>query len=174
MTWATVLTSAPQPLRLALLLEGANAFVGIFRAQRGCTGNFAEVATVVAPPATYLDSAVEGGIPYGYMVRKVGASCESDDSACSAATTTGPCRLEPTFAGLVAADATGLSVCGVSLSWTAGAASCAGPLRYNVYRSATTPKVVIESSGSVCSSCAHASSALFLSDPSGVQLLPTT
>ncbi len=89
---------------------------------------------------SYADLTASGGVTYSYVVRGVddATSCESVDSNCDDAATTGGCTIPPAFAGLTSAQSAGTAACGVELAWSAATPACAGPVKYNVYRS-TTP-----------------------------------
>jgi hypothetical protein len=102
-------------------------------------GTFARVGNALAG-SPFTDSTVSGTITYAYRVRGVDATgnCESAPSGCVEATATGACTLAPSFAGLTSVTNQGASSCGLTLSWSAATASCAGPVTYNIYRSTTT------------------------------------
>jgi hypothetical protein len=102
-------------------------------------GTFARVGSSLAG-SPFTDSTVSGSITYAYRVRGVDATgnCESAPSGCVEATATGACTLAPSFAGLTSVTNPGAASCGLTLSWSAATAACAGPVTYNVYRSTTT------------------------------------
>lgn len=109
-----------------------------YRVLRGLSpaGPFTFVGSTAAGTTTYLDSGLSGSVPYSYVVHAL-APCESGDSNVATATTTGPCLLAPSFAGLASAASAGSSACTNLLTWPAASAYCAGPLTYRVYRSTT-------------------------------------
>lgn len=112
------------------------------RAQGGCGGTFAPVATGLADE-TFADTSVSGAVTYGYRVTELDPTglCASTPSACVEAETTGACLAPPLFTGLDAASTPGAPFCAVRLLWAAGAAACGGPVAYDVHRS-TDPQFV--------------------------------
>lgn len=124
--------SAAGDNQIRVTWTGTSPQYRVLRALGGCSGTFVPIATVST--ATYLDTTVSGGVPYGYMVRALEA-CSSPDSVCVEATTTGPCFFDPVFAGLGQAAADGDGSCGVRLDWAGASGACGGPVVYNVYRS---------------------------------------
>src|SRR4051812_26345003 len=113
----------------------------VYRATGACAapGTFAQVGSAVAG-SPFLDATVSGTIHYAYQVKGLDASgkCESAPSGCVTTTATGPCTLQPSFAGLASVSNQAATACGLTLSWAAATPGCAGPVTYNVYRS-TTP-----------------------------------
>jgi subtilisin family serine protease len=112
----------------------------IYRASGACPGGtFVAVASGV-PSSPWTDTTVSGGTTYSYKVAAVHADgCESPPSGCVSATATGACTLPPVFAGLAAVTNPAQPTCALELSWTAATARCGGPVRYDVYRSPTSP-----------------------------------
>src|SRR6185436_7208220 len=110
----------------------------VYRAVGTCAspGPFSPIATALAG-SPYNDNTVSGGSTYAYHVTGLDATgnCESVASGCVQATATGACTLPPTFAGLTSVTNNAQASCGLTLSWTAATASCAGPITYNIYRS---------------------------------------
>ena len=102
-------------------------------------GTFATVGSGLAG-SPFNDSTVSGGTTYAYRVSgfEASGSCESVASGCVQATATGACTASPVFAGLATATNDTTANCGITLGWTAGSASCGGPLSYKVYRSTTS------------------------------------
>jgi len=88
---------------------------------------------------TYTDNTASGGVTYAYVVTAVDitGNCESDPSACDAASTTGACTLPPTFAGLQSVTNPQNATCTLDLAWNPGTANC-GSLQYKIYRSTTS------------------------------------
>src|SRR6185295_8253561 len=113
----------------------------VYRAVGTCAspGPFTRIASSVAG-SPYNDNTVSGGSTYAYHVTGLDSTggCESVASGCVQATATGACTLPPSFAGLTSVTNNAQASCGLSLSWSAATAGCAGPITYNVYRS-TTP-----------------------------------
>jgi hypothetical protein len=118
--------------------SGTTGEYQVWRREGGCGGTPELVATPAAPP--FVDSAVPGGVTYGYTVRGVDG-CPSADSACVEATTTGSCDLPPLFAGVEWSVGRPDANCGTQLDWTEGVSRCGGNVVYNVYRS-TDPAFV--------------------------------
>jgi hypothetical protein len=107
----------------------------LLRAPGGCAGRFEMLTELAGSEQAFLDTPVSGSVTYGYVVRAVEA-CESEESACVEAITTGPCFMPPVFAGLASASGDGASsTCGIALAWPAASAWCGGPVLYNIYRS---------------------------------------
>jgi serine protease AprX len=129
------LTAAPAgDNAISLNWSGTASGYRVLRAAGGCSGRFESLAEPGGGQTTYLDAPVSGGVTFGYVVRAV-ETCESPDSACAEAVTTGPCSLEPAFGGAVAATGTEGGNCGIRLLWADADAWCGGPVRYNIYRS---------------------------------------
>ncbi|MFV2072114.1 MAG: S8 family serine peptidase, partial [Thermoanaerobaculales bacterium] len=144
----TVLCSASAPTGLGAAASGNNAIQLSWSAASGATeyrvyrsttsgGGYSQVATVTAPATSYLDTNLQGGVTYYYVVTTYDGSqsCESGYSSEASATATGPCDLAPTFAGVDSAAANG---CAIDLSWFAATANCGGPVSYSVHRSTTS------------------------------------
>lgn len=113
-----------------------------YRIYRSTTagGPYSYLATVTAPTLSYADTSVAAGATYYYVVRSFGSggsACESGNSNEASATATGVCDLPPLFTGI--SSATPQGDCSVTLSWAAGTAQCAGPVRYTIYRHTATP-----------------------------------
>lgn len=110
----------------------------VFRATSG-VGSFAEIGTTSS--TSYSDTNVAGGVTYLYRVASANGACRSAQSDPPAsAVGIGDCAIEPTFAGITAAE--GLTAaggsCGIRVNWNQGTSNCPGsPLVYNVYRSST-------------------------------------
>ena len=111
----------------------------IYRAHGTCaspTTPFTEVAAGVTG-TSFLDTLASGGVPYAYKITGTDPTgvCESPQTTCVEAITTGGCVDAPSFAGLASAGNAGASTCGINLSWTGASPFCSGPVTYNVYRS---------------------------------------
>jgi hypothetical protein len=117
-----------------------------YRVRRGVRpgGPYDTIATVPdsspgvagGPGYTYSDTDVSGGSTYFYtIVSTDGEACTSEESHEVSATATGQCTLPPLFAGLQSVSSPYDDLCTVNLSWSAGAANCAGPIVYDIYRS---------------------------------------
>jgi len=89
---------------------------------------------------TYMDATASGQVTYSYVVtaEDVTGGCESLQSNCDDAETTGACTEPPGFAGLQSVTNAGASTCTLDLDWDTAIQYCGGPLTYKVYRS-TTP-----------------------------------
>ena len=113
----------------------------VYRSTGACPGGPFAVVRTGETSSSWIDGSVSGGTTYAYRVTAVDetGSCESAASECVSATATGACTLAPSFAGLGAVINPGEAVCTLDLSWAAATANCAGPVRYDVYRSTTTP-----------------------------------
>ncbi len=123
----------------------AGATYSIYRATGACpAGPFARVESG-RTSSPWTDTTVSGGTTYAYEVTALDATgeCESAPSGCASATATGACTLAPTFAGLSSAANAAQPTCAVDLSWPAAVANCGGPVRYEVYRSTTTPVALV-------------------------------
>jgi len=108
----------------------------LYRSTSTGTG-YSQIATITAPAASYLDTGLQGGTTYYYVVTAYDA-CESVYSSEASATAEGPCDQPPTFAGISSAVPSTLSACAIDLSWSAATAHCGGPVSYSVYRSTST------------------------------------
>ena len=119
----------------------AAAAFSVYRTPGTCDspGPYVLVASSVAG-SPYTDNTVSGTLTYAYRVtgRDATGRCESAPSGCVFAIATGPCTLPPSFTGIASVANQAAATCGLTLSWTAAAPACAGPVTYNVYRS-TTP-----------------------------------
>lgn len=113
----------------------------IYRSFGACPGGDFTLVRSGQTSSPWTDTGVSGGITYSYKVTAVDPTggCESAPSACAAATATGPCTLAPAFSGLASVTNPAQSTCALDLSWSAAAAYCAGPVRYRIYRSTSSP-----------------------------------
>jgi fibronectin type 3 domain-containing protein len=111
----------------------------VYRAIGSCPQSDYELIAEDLPGTNYLDTTVSGGLTYSYVVtaKDITGGCESLQSACDDAQTTGDCTEAPAFDGLQSVTNAGLSTCTLDLDWDAGVEYCGGPLSYNVYRSIT-------------------------------------
>jgi hypothetical protein len=119
----------------------AAATFNVYRAVGTCAapGAFTRIATAVAS-SPYTDSTVSGSVIHAYRVTGLDATgnCESAQSGCVEAVTTGACTLPPSFAGIDGAG-NGVSLtCSIAPFWNAATPLCAGPVTYNVYRSTSS------------------------------------
>lgn len=109
----------------------------VYRALGTCAaaGPFEKVASGVTG-SPWLDAQVSGQVAWAYRVTGLDASglCESDESACVQATTTGQCTVPPVFAGLGSATNTAAATCGIDLTWPAATSRCGNAVTYDVYR----------------------------------------
>ncbi|MDJ0840520.1 MAG: immune inhibitor A [Acidobacteriota bacterium] len=120
-------------------VAGATSY-RIYRADgTGCpAGSYTQIGT--STTTSFSDGTVSGGISYAYVVTAYvdAENCESEQSACDAATATGACTTPPTFAGADAATNLQTAQCAIQVSWSAGTANCGTGVTYNVYRSTTS------------------------------------
>ncbi len=138
-TVGTATASAPNQITVTWA-DGApsSSKFNVTRAQGTCAapGAFSQIASgVLGSP--YVDTSVSGAVTYAYKITGTDPSsvCESGQSGCVQATATGACTLAPTFAGLTSVANPGGASCSLNLSWTAATPTCAGPAKYNIYRS---------------------------------------
>jgi hypothetical protein len=119
----------------------------VFRKDGGCasTAPYQAIGVVTSPTHSFLDGdGLTGQQTYAYRVAASDgtcASCTSAPSACQQVTATGPCVVQPDFAGLTTASTPATSDCRIDLDWAAATAHCSGTLTYSVYRS-TSPTFV--------------------------------
>ncbi len=126
----------------------------VFRSRGACPGSgYQQIGEVVG--TSFSDTTASGGVAYSYRVASFGdaETCESAQSTCAGATTTGACRLAPVFAGLTTAASAQTASCAVNLTWSAGTADCpaATNIVYNVYRG--TDAAFIPSASNRIASC---------------------
>ena len=117
----------------------------IYRSTGACPGGTFKTIGSGQASSPWTDATVSGGTTYAYKVAAVDSTggCESAPSGCVSATATGACTLAPTFAGLASVTNPAQETCTLNLSWAAATANCSGPVRYRIYRSATTPVQLI-------------------------------
>jgi subtilisin-like proprotein convertase family protein len=128
--------SAPAGISLTWTGNGASSYL-VYRALGSTPAVDAYSLVGTTASATYVDTTVQGGYSYSYVVRATDGCGESARSAPASAAYTGPCSLLPAFGGLeIAENDTGSLACDVVLYWSAGASSCpADPsVVYNIYR----------------------------------------
>jgi subtilisin family serine protease len=112
----------------------------IYRASGACPGGSFVAVGSNLPSSPWTDTTVSDGTTYAYRVAAVHADgCESPLSGCVSATAAGACTLPPLFSGLAAVTNPAQPTCALELSWAAATARCGGPVRYDIYRSATSP-----------------------------------
>ncbi len=120
-------------------VAGADSY-NVYRALGGCPqSGYEQIASGVAGTA-YSDTTASGGVTYAYVVRAfdLAEGCESFDSNCADAQTTGLCTLPPDFAGLESVTNAGTASCALDLAWSPASPQCGATVVYNVHRS-TTP-----------------------------------
>jgi hypothetical protein len=126
----------------------------ILRSDGACPGgNYAQIAEV-DNVTSYADTTVSGASTYSYKVTSVSNEpCESTQSTCSSATATGACTLSPTFAGATSAASAGTAGCAINVNWATASPNCGGggQMRFNVFRSTTTP--FVPSAGNAVATC---------------------
>ena len=117
-------------------------------------GPYSEIAVVAdtspglgnGPDYLYVDTDVQGGITYHYIVSFVdGGGCSSSDSNEASATATGSCNLAPVFAGVKSVINLETATCALDVTWDPASAGCGNPVRYFVYRDSATPVAAIQS-----------------------------
>ncbi len=88
---------------------------------------------------TYADDPVSGGADISYVIAGVDstAGCESIQSNCADAQTTGACTLAPQFGGIESIVNSATVSCALELSWSRSVNPCGGQSSYNIYRSLT-------------------------------------
>jgi hypothetical protein len=150
---AGLVASAPVAGQIALSWAAgtpAGTSYNVYRSVRGCPGvSFSALATGVTGTA-YTDTSVVAGRTYAYRVTSLLQGCESDASGCASAKAQGSCGGAPTFAGVDTVAVASGTPCAIQLGWTAGAASCDGPVTYSVYRS-TSPSFTPSSGNRIAS-----------------------
>ncbi len=130
-TGASAASSAANELTVSWTANGASAYE--VRRATSPGGPYTLAGTVAGPP--FVDAGRSGGTTYHYVIRAREGCALSPASAEVSATATGPCLLEPTFAGAASAATSGSLVCGNVVSWAAASPSCGGTLAYDVFRS---------------------------------------
>jgi|GEM_PF-1195781 len=116
---------------------GSGLVYTVQRARGSCAGTFRDVATTTG--TVWIDTNVSGDVTYAYRVVAARGECVSEPSACVTAVTTGTCQESPEFAGVATAANAAQPICTVNVGWGAATPLCAGPVTYNVYRSAVSP-----------------------------------
>ncbi|MEP7011717.1 MAG: hypothetical protein ABJC13_15445 [Acidobacteriota bacterium] len=110
----------------------------VFRARGTCAANngFTPLAIGVTG-SSYQDNTVSGTISYAYKISGTESTgvCESPQTTCVEAVGTGPCVAAPDFSGATGVSNNAGATCGLTVSWAAASAVCAGPVTYDVYRS---------------------------------------
>jgi len=109
----------------------------IYRAVGICPGSgYEQVATGIAA-TSWVDTSVSGQVDYAFVVTAsdITAGCESAQSNCDSASTTGACTQAPSFGGLQTVDNPAANACSLDLAWDPAAIHCSGPAAYDVYRS---------------------------------------
>jgi hypothetical protein len=109
----------------------------VFRTVGACPGGtYEQVASGIAA-TSWVDTTVSGQVDYAYVVTAsdITAGCESSNSNCSSASTTGACTEPPSFAGLQTVTNQAAGVCGLDLDWDPATIQCTGPSSYDVFRS---------------------------------------
>ncbi len=121
--------------------SGSCSGFNLYRRRGGCgDSGFTRIASSL-PASPTVDSAVSGGITYGYRITALdpGGQLESGPSPCAEITATGVCNEAPSFAGVLSATNSHTGSCGIDLTWAAGSTICAGQsVVYNVYRDTTS------------------------------------
>lgn len=109
----------------------------VMRTIGACPQATYSVLATNAAASPYIDTTVSGDVTYSYAVRSfnVEEGCESTNSACSDATTTGPCSEPPIFAGLTSVDNAEEDTCALQLAWSVAVPVCGSNVFYHLYRS---------------------------------------
>lgn len=128
--------AAPTGVNLSWTGSGAPTYL-VYRAPGSSPTVDAYTLVGTTDSTTFMDTTVQGGFSYSYVVRAADGCGESARSAPASASYTGPCTLMPAFDGLeMAENDLGSLLCDVVLAWSAGTSACpADPtVVYNVYR----------------------------------------
>ncbi len=114
----------------------------LYRASGSCSSaNPAQFHMVAHGPASPLvDTSTIGGYGYAYQLRAVGGDVEGLASTCVDVISAAACTLTPSFSMASASVDASNKICGVSLTWDAGASRCplATDMSYRIER-ATRP-----------------------------------
>jgi len=133
--------SAPEDNRVDVAWDdsGSCSSFTVYRRQGGCADSgFERIGASADSP--YTDTAVSGGIVYGYRIAAVDPDgvLESGLSPCAEITATGVCNEMPVFGGAASAANAHTGACGIDVTWNAGSTACPGQtVVYNVYRATT-------------------------------------
>jgi len=141
----TCAAAPPAPLDVTAVPAGDNrirvswsAVAGAQRTQvlrSRTTGGrpYVPVAEVEAPEVSWVDTDVEGGLGYFYVVRAFD-DCWSELSSEASAAATGSCDLPPRFAGLTRVSDGDGTTCVLRLEWSPAVSECGRSVVYDVYR----------------------------------------
>ncbi len=118
---------------------GADTY-NVYRAVGTCPQDSYQLIATDISGTSYSDLTASGGLDYAYVVASedITGGCESADSNCDGAQTTGECLEAPIFDGVQSVTNPGTATCTLNLGWDAAADYCGGPVSYNVYRSTTS------------------------------------
>lgn len=133
--------TAPAAGQIALAWSSgspAGTSYNVYRASGTCPGaGFTQVAAGLTATA-YSDTGLPAGRTYAYTVTARLEGCESAPSGCASAKVSGSCNGAPTFSGLTSVSVVAGNSCALALAWSAGTATCDGPVTYSVYRSTSS------------------------------------
>ncbi len=133
----TLTIPADNQVQVAWDDSGSCSGFNVYRRQGGCADSGFEPIVAAAASSPVVDSAVSGGVTYGYRITALDSSgqLESGFSPCAEITATGVCNETPAFGGVVSAVNSHTGACGIDVSWNAGSTVCPGQsVVYNVYR----------------------------------------
>ena len=127
----------------------------IHRALGTCPQSGYELIASGIAATSWVDQPVSGQVDFAYVVTAsdVTAGCESADSNCDSASTTGACTQAPTFAGIQTVTNPAAGFCALDLEWDPAVIHCAGPAAYDVFRS-TDPNFTPSLANRIASSLA--------------------
>jgi len=115
----------------------AAATYNVYRAVGACPQSEYELVASGIESTTWSDDPVSGQVTYSYVVTAsdITGGCESAQSNCHDASTTGACTQGPSFDGVSTVSNPGASWCTLELGWDPAVIHCAGPAVYDIYRS---------------------------------------
>ncbi len=155
-----VTASVPGTNQIMVSWTGITPTPGSYAIERavgavGSEGLYQPLAFVPGTSSSFIDTTVQGGVTYTYRViaaTDAAGKCQAlVRSGGASATATGSCNLEPIFAGVTSATSLDGPVCGITVSWSPGSASCPfRQLRYNIYRG-TVPDFVPSAANRIAS-----------------------
>jgi len=119
------------------------ASYNVYRAVGTCPQTDYELVASGLTATSWADDPVSGQVDYAYVVTAVDVTggCESDQSNCAQAQTTGSCTQAPSFDGIDTVTNPAAGYCSLELAWSPAVIHCTGPASYDVYRS-TDPAFV--------------------------------
>ena len=148
--WPVLCTDPADPSGLSATSAGDNQIdlswtagepggtFNVYRSFGTCPGGqFEQVASGLV--GTSFSDTVSGQVDYAYLVSQSDETgvCESADSMCASASTSGSCTAPPAFSGLGTITNLGDPLCALQLDWSAATPNCGDGVTYNVYRGDT-------------------------------------